>query len=64
MTIRTSLLIPEGLCALKPKSSGLPDLPKVEFAMHIAKTSTQLGPSHLADVLVDTLEASVRSAAM
>jgi DNA-binding transcriptional LysR family regulator len=64
VTIRTSLLIPDGLCALKPKSSGLPDLPTVEFAMHMAKTSTQLAPSHLADVLVDTLEASVRSAAM
>jgi DNA-binding transcriptional LysR family regulator len=64
VTIRTSLLIPEGLCALKSRSSGLPDLPKVEFAMHMAKRPTQSAPSHLADVLVDTLEASVRSAAV
>lgn len=64
VTIRTPLLIPAGLCALKPKSSGLPTLPKVEFAMHVTKRSSQSGPSHIADVLVDTLEASVRSAAM
>lgn len=64
ITIRTPLLIPSGLSALKPKPSGLPALPKVEFAMHVARTSTGAGPSHIAEVLVDTLEASVRSAAV
>ena len=64
VTIRTPLLIPGGLSALKPKSSGLPALPKVEFAMHMAKTSTEPGLSHIAEVLVDTLEASVRSSAV
>ena len=64
VTIRTPLLIPAGLCALKPKSSGLPALPKVEFAMHVVKTPAPSGSSHIADVLVETLEASVRSAAM
>lgn len=64
ITIRTPVLVPDGLTRLKPKSSGLPLLPKVEFLMHIAPASTCPGTSAIAEVLVDTLEASIRSAAM
>jgi DNA-binding transcriptional LysR family regulator len=64
ITIRTPLLIPSGLAALVPKSAGLPVLPIVEFSMHLSKAASRPGPSDIAEVLVDMLEASARSAAV
>jgi DNA-binding transcriptional LysR family regulator len=64
VTIRTQLLIPAGLTALTPKASGLPALPNVEFALHVTASADRSAASHLAEVLVDTLDASVRSAAV
>ena len=64
ITIRTPILIPSGLTRLRPKSSGLPLLPNVEFVMHMTAASNCPGASNIAEVLVDTLDTSVRSAAM
>jgi DNA-binding transcriptional LysR family regulator len=64
ITIRTPLLIPAGLTALTPKASGLPVLPKVEFALHVTAAADRQAAAHLADVLIDTLDASVRTAAV
>lgn len=64
ITIRTPMLVPKGLDRLKPKTSGLPVLPNVEFLMHMTKTSSCRGASQIAEVIIDTLETSVRSAAI
>jgi DNA-binding transcriptional LysR family regulator len=64
VTIRTPLLIPAGLTALTPKASGLPALPKIEFALYVTAAVGRQAATHLADVLADTLDASVRTAAV
>lgn len=64
ITIRTPILIPNGLIRLKPKSSGLPQLPNVEFLVHMATATNCPGSSNIAEVLIDTLTTSIRSAAM
>jgi DNA-binding transcriptional LysR family regulator len=64
ITIRTPLLVPAGLAVLSPKVSGLPALPNVEFALHLAASADRPSHSHLAEVLADTLETSIRTAAV
>jgi DNA-binding transcriptional LysR family regulator len=64
ITIRTPLLIPAGLTALTPKASGLPILPHVAFALHVTTAADRHAAAQLATVLVDTLDASIRTAAV
>ncbi|WP_341711825.1 LysR substrate-binding domain-containing protein [Erythrobacter sp.] len=64
ITTRTPLVMPTGLVQLKPRSSGLPPLPRVEFAMYIANKAERRLASDVAAILSDILEASIRSAAM
>jgi DNA-binding transcriptional LysR family regulator len=64
ITIRTPLVIPQGLVQLKPRSSGLPPLPQVEFAMYVANAPGRPLAWEVAAVLADILETSVRSAAI
>lgn len=64
ITIRAPILVPEGLTRLKPKASGLPVLPNVEFLMHMTASSSCQAASKIAEVIIDTLETSVRSAAI
>lgn len=64
ITIRTPLVVPQGLVQLKPRSSGLPPLPHVEFAMYVANEPGRSLAWDVAAVLADILETSIRSAAM
>jgi hypothetical protein len=47
-----------------PKSSGLPALPKIEFALYVTAAAERQAATYLVDVLADTLNASLRSAAV
>jgi len=55
VTLRTDISLPRSLTILKPASSGLPELPKVQLTLCRKKRGTTAAVNRLAEILRETI---------